>query len=90
MTVKLNDSGATHALRLKIKQIRFSVMNRLDRNSRLIGHVYEEFPNAPRPAGASSNAEPSPTVAVRLSPADTRNFLHWVRINSSEKPSDDA
>lgn len=25
-----------------------------------------------------------------LSPADTRNFLHWVRINSSEKPSDDA
>jgi len=25
-----------------------------------------------------------------LSQADIRNFLHWVSINSSEKPSDDA
>ena len=53
------------------------------------------LPSRAASAGASSNAQPSPSVAVRmpkdlLSPTDTRNFLHWVRINSSEKPSDDA
>jgi hypothetical protein len=52
------------------------------------------FPDAPRPAEASGNAKPSPSVAARmpkdlLSAADTRNFLHWVRINSSETLSDD-
>ena len=53
------------------------------------------LPRCAASAGASSNGKPSPSVAVRmpkdlLSSADTRNFLHWVRINSSGKPSDDA
>ena len=44
------------------------------------------LPSCATSAGASSNATPSPSIAVRmpknlLSPADTRNFLHWVRIN---------
>jgi hypothetical protein len=43
----------------------------------------------------AATAKPSPSVPVKmpknlLSQADTRTFLHWVRINSSEKPSDDA
>jgi hypothetical protein len=61
MTVKLNDSGATHALRLKIKQIRFSAMNRLDRNSGLSGHVYEEFS---RCAASSGSKQQHKTVAI--------------------------
>ena len=51
--------------------------------------LQNNLPNCAAPAGASSNAKPSPSVTVGmpkdlLSPADTRNFLHWVRIHSSE------
>jgi hypothetical protein len=53
------------------------------------------LPSRAASAGSSSNAKPAPSVAVRmpkdlLSSTDTRNFLHWVPINSSEKPFNDA
>ena len=61
MTVKLNDSGATRAFRLEIKKIRFSAMNRLDRNLGLIGHVYEEFSKCAASGGSKQQRK---TVAI--------------------------